>query len=157
MPNQYTTPLTPEQRLFALVQKSDLCWEWVGRTNAHGYGQVSTHCLGERYAHRISWAIHFGAIPNGLSVLHRCDNPRCVNPDHLFLGSRADNVRDMVNKRRHCYGETHGRRKLTEPQVHEIRSMHRAGLVTKREAARIYGISQTMVNNIVNLRAWVHI
>ena len=89
-------------RMFwARVIKSDGCWEWSGATNGHKYGRVMK---GGRWtgAHRVSWVIHHGKIPDEALVLHRCDNPSCVNPAHLFLGTQEDNIRDMVRKGRHA-------------------------------------------------------
>jgi hypothetical protein len=90
---------TVEDRFWANVDKSGDCWEWQASVNLDGYGRF---CLkGKRIrAHRLSWVLANGEIPEGMCVLHKCDNPPCVSPDHLFLGTRADNVRDMVQKGR---------------------------------------------------------
>lgn len=89
-----------EDRFWARVKKGDGCWEWTGSTGRRGYGTFMVH--GERTrSHRYSWALHFGAIPDGLWVLHRCDNPPCVRPDHLWLGTVLDNNVDSRIKGRH--------------------------------------------------------
>lgn len=95
-------PMTDEQRLLAGApnRPSGACWIWTGPTNNHGYGRFG----GSRYAHRVSYQLAHGPIPPGMVVLHRCDNPPCVNPDHLSLGTQRDNVRDMVTKGRHNPG-----------------------------------------------------
>lgn len=77
------------------------CWEWQGTKTRKGYGQLGTAGRAQ-YAHRVSWELHNGTIPNGLIVCHRCDNPPCVNPTHLFLGSYTDNLKDALAKHRHC-------------------------------------------------------
>ena len=95
--------MTPmEQRFWAQVRKGRGCWTWVGNLAAKGYGKIRTAGRGSAwlYAHRASWQLHNGPIPNGLCVLHRCDNPPCVNPEHLWLGTWADNNRDMALKGR---------------------------------------------------------
>lgn len=88
-----------ETRFWQRVEKTDGCWRWTGPLHAFGYGLIwrGGNNVG---AHRISWEIHVGPIPDGLFVLHRCDNPPCVRPDHLFLGTQADNIHDMVAKGR---------------------------------------------------------
>lgn len=111
---------TAVERFWQKVVKTDGCWRWAGR-NRHkfGYGIIGSNSpkhLGRRgmEAHRLSWIIHFGQIPEGLSVLHKCDNPECTRPDHLFLGTTVDNLADMRRKGREARGETHGSR--THPE-----------------------------------------
>lgn len=92
------SPLTPEERFWAKVEKGPDCWEWKAFRNK-GYGKFTYN--GRMYlAHRLSWILTNGPIPDGLGVLHSCDNPPCVNPDHLFLGTQLDNMRDASNKGR---------------------------------------------------------
>lgn len=92
----------------------DACWRWTGSTDAKGYGRVF-HDGKYRAAHRIAFALAYGPIPAGMFVCHRCDNPRCVNPNHLFLGTIQDNTADMVTKGRHARGERHGA--YTKPET----------------------------------------
>lgn len=94
-------PLT--DRFWEKVAKSDGCWLWTGSRQRNGYGFLFAGTRKEPHperAHRVSWRIHFGEIPDGLWVLHKCDNPPCVNPEHLFLGTRTDNMRDCARKGR---------------------------------------------------------
>jgi hypothetical protein len=93
--------MTTLQRLMQRIkaQSERGCWEWNGTRNNRGYGEISVDHLKE-LAHRVSWELHFGPIPEGLCVLHRCDNPPCINPFHLFLGNLKDNIRDMFGKER---------------------------------------------------------
>ena len=91
---------TFDERLYTHLQFENDCWLWTGAVNEHGYGRLTLGRTYKRYAHRASWESSFGAIPEGLNVLHRCDTPRCINPAHLFLGTRADNVHDMDSKGR---------------------------------------------------------
>ena len=94
--------------------KPEDCWEWQGSTNAKGYGFITATEINEQLAHRVAYRLWVGDIPEGLCVLHKCDNRKCCNPSHFFLGDNADNTRDMVNKRRQ-------RHKLSEDDVREIR------------------------------------
>lgn len=89
-----------EERFWNKVNKLSSCWEWIGSRYPNGYGQIS-HNNGEQYAHRMSWMMHnYNSIPKGWQICHHCDNPACVRPDHLFLGTCKDNVRDMIDKGR---------------------------------------------------------
>lgn len=89
-------------RFFKKIEKTETCWNWTASTNGRGYGQfgLGARKLGNIKAHRYSWWLHNCDIPDGMCVLHKCDNPTCVNPDHLFLGTKQDNSRDMYTKQR---------------------------------------------------------
>jgi len=135
------------------VAGSNECWLWQAGTNDQGYG---TFRLGNmNRAHRVSFEITNGPIPEGLDVLHTCDNPPCVNPHHLWLGTNLDNVIDRETKQRgnHPRGESHGRAKLTEEQARYIR----ASFECARVLATRFRISKTQVKDIKNKRAWKHI
>lgn len=128
------------------------CWEWKGSRNGRGYGQVSS---GRRSASghmqpmlapRASWEIHRGPIPPGMAICHTCDNPPCVNPEHLFLGTRRDNNADMARKRRSLNGERSPQSKLTDSQVDAIRERYAAGGVSQEALAAEYGISRSYVS-----------
>jgi len=101
-------------------------------------------------AHRASYQSYIGEIPEGLNVLHRCDVPSCINPDHLFLGTTQDNVDDKVNKNRQSKGSGHGRSKLTNDQVLAIRTDIRP----HKDIAKDYGLSRKYVNDIKSRRYW---
>ena len=147
------------QRFWKRVSKqgADRCWEWIGSKNIHGYGQFFVTRKKNIGAHRYSWAIHNGAIPDGLWVLHVCDNPACVNPAHLFLGTVTDNVRDSVGKGR--WGTLHGEdavnAKLTEEAVREIRSLR--GAVSQAVLASRYGVSRELVRDVQLGKKWKHV
>lgn len=105
------------------------------------------------YAHRVSWQIHRGPIPTGLHVLHKCDNPACVNPDHLFLGSDDDNREDKLKKKRQPRGATHWNTKLSEKDVRSIRADTRR----YRAIAAEYSIHPMSVGDIKRRKSWAHI
>lgn len=134
------------------------CRIWMGAVNEHGYGSLSA--WGQRYkAHRAAWELHYGEKPDG-HVLHRCDVPSCVNPDHLFLGTQADNMRDMARKgrggkSRPC-GEIQGSSKLTERDVRRIRQMASRGVIY-RVIAKQFGVHSSNVGLIVRRRGWAHV
>lgn len=129
------------------------CWLWVGGVNSDGYGTWTAH--GETKAHRASWVLHNGAIPAGKHVLHKCDQPNCVNPDHLFLGTHQDNMADLRAKGRAygAKGEANYGAKITEEQALSIMQDGRSGSAIAKE----FGISKEMVSNIRNGKSWVHL
>lgn len=152
----------PEIRFAKKVYKTSSCWVWTGARNRKGYGVFSLWPNGNRTAHRYSWELANGPIPNGMFVCHKCDTPHCVNPDHLFLGTPRDNTHDMIAKGRHSRGEEHGEsvrnakkgnRKLTEYTVLKIKEKIQGGY-TQRSIARIYGISQATVGQISRGVTW---
>src|SRR5882724_6940566 len=113
---------TIDQRFWDKVDTSGDCWLWQGSTNHRGYGLFKGK-LRVVPAHRWSYEQYIAAVPSELYVLHRCDVRACVRPDHLFVGTQADNMRDAMNKDRVCYGSRHPRAKLTEPDVVAIRNL----------------------------------
>jgi hypothetical protein len=173
-------------RFWSKVQKTDGCWLWLGRPDKDGYGKLRVGGVATR-AHRYSYALHVGPIPSGLMVCHHCDNPGCVRPDHLFLGTALDNASDAASKgrtalgdrnasrkhperrprgERHHWqtrpetrlrGERNGRAKLTPDDVHTIRALWSAGKANRAELARRYGVTHTLISNIVAGRLWKHL
>lgn len=193
------------ERFWSKVAKGDGCWTWTGAT-VKRYGRYVIDGRKGKVlrsgAHRVSWRIHFGEIPNGLCVCHRCDNPPCVNPAHLFLGTSAENTADMIAKGRNAKGDRSGSRlhperlargenhyshthpektargerhrsrlhpelivrgvdvntaKLTPAEVLEIRAAVKAGLLSKSEIGRRYGVSHGVIWQISTRRTWKHI
>ena len=143
----------------------DECWEWTGTLHNEGYGQF--RFKGKRYfSHRLSWEIHFGSVPKNLLVCHKCDNPKCVNPDHLFVGTLGDNWRDCCEKKRAWMftnpekqprGEDQGSAKLTEEQVKKIYERYHAGGETIEGLAKEYGVSRHPIWTIIHKKAWNHV
>lgn len=146
------------------VGAPDDCWEWQSFRNCHGYGQCR-HDKRQQVAHRWSWEIAHGPIPTGAFICHRCDNPPCVNPAHLFLGDALVNVRDMLSKGRDRFhfqenrpkGDLNAHAKLTGATVRRLRAEYAEGGVTQKELAVRYSISPALVNFIITGRAWQHI
>lgn len=143
-------------RFWTKVDKSGECWHWLGHLDKSGYGQIRMNGKGIG-AHRFSWQFTYGVIPTDLHVLHRCDNPRCVRPDHLFLGTNLDNVQDKVNKGRvaRLYGEDAPSAKLTANQVEEIRARYIPWVVTYSQLAREYNVSTSSIGGIIKKRTWL--
>ena len=127
------------------VKSENGCHVWVKSKKGAGYGAMRFNGK-DRLAHRIIWEITHGPIKDGLFVCHKCDNPACVNVDHLFLGTQSDNMRDMTQKNRHPYplAEKHHRAKLTNEQVKEIR----AAAESSKVLASIYGVTKRTILNV---------
>lgn len=131
------------------VKRSDGCWLWTGRLSQKGYGVLYWSGAKVR-AHRLAWTLTYGEIPAGQSVLHRCDVRNCCNPAHLFLGSHAENMADMVAKLRQHH-------KLSPEQVAEIRTAGKARASTQADLGARYGICQQAVSQIVLSQVWGHL
>lgn len=138
-------------RFFAKVRKTDTCWLWTASRLHDSYGSFDAFGRTD-YAHRVSWRLHRGEIPVGMCVCHSCDTPLCVNPEHLFLGSVADNHRDARVKKRHSsqvfHGEANPLAKLTRMQVSQIIDARRQG-ATVAGLARRYGVAPRTVYSLV--------
>ena len=134
------------QRFWKKVEKTGTCWLWTGCLTGPGnfkYGQIG--CGGRHgkriKAHRLSWILHYGPIPYGIDILHKCDNPPCVRPVHLFEGTHAINSTDMAQKDRSPYGEGHPRHKLTEDAVRAIRRDYATGAFSMADLGKAYGVT----------------
>ena len=144
------------ERFWAKVTKTESCWYWTGYCHRRsGYGHVR---VGPRMAraHRIAWELSHGPIPDGLDVLHSCDNPPCVRPDHLFLGTQLDNIADREAKGRGgaAHGEHHGRAKLTEAQVRQIRAR---ATEPRGVLAAEFHVGIDAIKRILSGRYWSHV
>jgi hypothetical protein len=132
------------------------CWPWLGGHNTGGYPRYQ--CGWENYAHRVMWTINFGPIPSGMSVCHTCDNPGCVRPSHLWLGTPKDNLQDAVRKGRtahpHRTGEAGPNHKLTWESVRQIRALVEGGS-RHRQVAAEFGVTQATISHIVTRKTWV--
>lgn len=152
--------LPAQERFRRQYKKGEECWEWTGGTDRQFYGRFSAELHGVMHtkAHRYSWALQHGVpIPDGMVVCHSCDNPRCVNPAHLWLGTQDDNMRDKISKGRHVLnharGEARPEAKLTESEVRVI-------LLDARPYAVIaadYGVHTQTISSIKNRKSWAHV
>lgn len=147
---------TPADTFWHFTQRGDGCWLWTGGVQSKGYGTFSFDDT-PFYAHRFSYELHKGAIPSGMCVCHHCDTPRCVNPEHLFLGTPKDNSVDMAAKGRSVSGDRCHWARLTSSQVIELRSLFATGQWTGKQLAERYGISPTHVYACAHRRFWTHI
>lgn len=132
------------------IIKSDGCWSWIGYNNGRGYGKFRIGKL-LIYAHRFSYEKFNGPIPKGKFVLHKCDNPTCVNPSHLEVGTQKKNMRDCVNRRRAYMGERCNLAKITAKGVNKIRKEYSQFMHKK---AKEFKLTPAQISNIVNMRSW---
>lgn len=146
-----------ERFLTKIAERDNGCWEWIGALTWQGYG---AHSVARRMwrAHRYSFAIHNGYLPAEAFICHTCDNPPCVNPDHLYAGDGKTNIRDMLerNRRVHTCGERDGNAKLTTAAVLDIRKEQIGGASLTVLAAR-HGVSKSCVGDVLRGRTWKHI
>lgn len=143
-----TIPHIVVERFWNKVRKTDSCWLWIGATDRRGHGQIRSVLIGGQvYAHRLSWLIHRGEIPEGINVCHNCpggDNASCVNPDHLFLGTQAANLADMAEKGRSTWGPRNSQCRLTTEQIDEIKKSD----LSHQKVADLYGVSRRHIKKI---------
>jgi len=144
---------TLEERFLAKVQKTDSCWLWTASIRNYGYGQIGNRPGPPIPAHRVSYELYKGPIPAGIFVLHCCDNPPCVNPDHLFLGTQKDNIRDAAEKGRTARGERKKNAKLTRQGVSEMRAARLNGASLKSLAIR-YGVCFQTCSDVCRGKTW---
>ena len=145
------------KRFWNKVDKTGDCWEWTGATR-NGYGNVWFNG-GNIPAHRLSYILANGPIPDGLYICHHCDNKGCVNPEHLFAGTQSDNMKDAVSKGHRGTsprGENNGRSKLKENDIFEIRRLSSLG-VTWIHLSKMWGINFSHVSRIINRVNWKHL
>jgi DNA-binding MarR family transcriptional regulator len=150
----YTEKL--KNRFFSYVKKSENCWEWTGSLGTSGYGTINVAGV-NRAAHRISFIIENEEIPQGLHILHSCDNRKCVRPDHLRTGTNEENHIEKVGKMRHSYGERHPKARLKEWQVIEIVKSYSPHKVTQSQLAEKYGTTRFNINCILRGKSWKHL
>jgi len=134
------------------IKDEDSCWIWKGKHCHNGYGQLKINRK-DKMAHRVSWIIHFGEIPEGMIVCHHCDNPECVNPKHLFIGTYKDNIADCIRKGRNktsiLRGESNGSSKLKDSQIPIIRQKYSTGEYSLRKLGKEYGIGFEAIRRVI--------
>ena len=156
--NRVHKPL--KERFYKLANKvgDNECWEWIGTKDRHGYGYITDNHE-RKFAHRVSYELHSGPIIEGAFIIHSCDNPSCVNPNHLRQGTAQDNVDDMISRGRANHynprGEEHGRAKLTWEQVREIRGKYIPFKYSTTRLGKEFGISQGHIARIISGLAWI--
>lgn len=145
------------------VHKGPACWEWCKYKIPSGYGQVGWQGK-VQLAHRVAWVLTYGPIPDGFGVLHRCDNPPCCNPEHLFLGTHQENMEDMVSKGRHLakyklmrVGEKHPNAKLTDATVKLIREVCSEHPCEYTRLSRYFGVAPNTIGDILRGKNWRHV
>lgn len=144
-------------RFWRHVDKSGSCWLWTGGVSKYGYGHFYKSRLVPSRAHRVSWELTHGDLADDACVLHKCDVRRCVNPEHLFLGTKTDNMRDRDQKNRNAKGERINNAKLTAAQVLAIRARHSSRRGVAASLMREFGIGSSALWAIVNHQTWKHL
>lgn len=142
-------------KMFDAAERVGDCILWRGRFTS-GYGAICDADGAQKGAHRVSWEMFKGPIPDGMHVLHRCDNPPCVNPDHFFLGDQRANNNDRIAKQRTAKGEEAGGAVLSAENVRHIRARYASG-EKQADLAVAFGVQQPSISDIVNLKRWKHI
>lgn len=152
MPTGIYERKSTSKRFAEKISKTKSCWLWLGKGRSNGYGMFSLNGK-NKLAHRCSYQFYKGTFSEKLFVLHTCDNRICVNPDHLFLGSQADNITDCVNKKRNAFGEKCGRSKLTKDQVLSIRNLLKTEM-SHGKIASLFGVKRATISQINRGYSW---
>lgn len=151
-------PIPIKDRIYQHIDKKSEadCWNFTGFKNKDGYGVIGTIPGKSEGAHRVMYKLEKGEIPENMVVMHTCDNPSCCNPNHLILGTQAENILDMTNKDRGVYqkGENNHFSKLSENQVEEIRLSYTGKRGDKTKLAKKYNVRITTISNIINGKSW---
>ncbi len=161
--NKCPDPVPELKKFWAKVKIIDdekSCWEFTGSRDKDGYGRIGVERKGFKKtykAHRLSWTLQNGPIPDENCICHRCDNPPCVRPDHLELGTVWDNNHDKEKKNRDARGERNGMRRLSERHIQEIRDFWDTGQYTQSDLGAIYEVSQSAISKIVTRKRWQHV
>jgi hypothetical protein len=158
-PYKVIAPIPPERFWSKVLQPdTDSCWPWIGARFANGYGRVRTSRSTTVTAHRLAFTLTYGQIPDGLVICHKCDNPPCCNPSHLFAGTHLDNVHDCIQKGRRARleGEQHPMARLTEETARSVRVRYQSGEPSKVIASDV-GVTPQMVWAIATGRSWRHL
>lgn len=144
------------RRFWSKVSKTDSCWLWTGSVTGGGYGQIWESLPNRKRhdAHRWSWIMHNGEIPLNLHVLHKCDVKLCVNPDHLYLGTRKDNMRDALERGQKLVGSQCSFAKLSAEQVVLVRELKALGIYTNAKLAQEFDVSPTTIWRAYSGRAY---
>jgi len=152
---KYPVP-TLEERFFRYVRKTRKCWNWIGPMNHGGYGRLSNGRKGGRIlAHRYSWEFHKGKIPKEMYVCHHCDNPKCVNPKHLYVGNQSQNMEDAAQRKRMPRGSSHHNARLTIKDIERIYALRKQGK-KQHEIATQFGVTNSHVCLILQGKHWAH-
>ena len=164
MPAHKQTPERLEVSFWRRVEKTDTCWVWVGSLDKYGYGTTRTDKRGKHYlAHRLAWLLTWGWLPEPpLYVLHTCDNPPCVRPDHLYVGTKKRNSQDMIerdrmNKAHQARGERVNTARLTAEQVRIIRTLDDGTVGGRKTLAALHGVTYRAIVFIVKRQHWRHV
>lgn len=144
------------ERFISKVEKTESCWIWKAGYSGDGYGTF-WHNKKQIAAHRASFIFFNGEIPIGLLIRHKCDNSKCVNPEHLELGTVKDNMKDKLDRDRQPRGSKHNNSKLTEEQIISIRNKYNKSNISYRSLAKEYNVSSPHIINIIKNKCWKHI